>query len=279
MTDTNYWGSTDMVFQCLIDKKRTLAFKNAISNSVESGDIVVDLGSGSGILAMFAIDAGASKVYAVEEDDDVAKVLSMNIQKNGYADKIILLKADAKSVVLPEKVDAVTCEMVATGLIDELQIPVMNNILKFCKSDKKIFPMIIENYVDLVDVDQNFYGHDVEAIQYEYEWDHSDRVKRMSNKVMYKIVDFRQVNENSVNGEFPIVTMENGQVNGLRFSNKTHFPDGSSIEGTAAYCMPMILPIPANNVKKDNELKVKLNYKMCEGMKNLRYEIKLKDPS
>ena len=47
-----YWSMTEGVFNCLIDEERTKAFEKAILNTVKKGDIVVDMGTGSGVLAM-----------------------------------------------------------------------------------------------------------------------------------------------------------------------------------------------------------------------------------
>ena len=35
MDDKKYWGGTDMVFQCLIDKKRTVFFSDIIKKVVK----------------------------------------------------------------------------------------------------------------------------------------------------------------------------------------------------------------------------------------------------
>lgn len=60
--------------------------------------VVLDVGTGSGILAYFAVKAGARKVYAVEASDvaDRAKIL---MQAAGLSDRIIVIKCKASCCV------------------------------------------------------------------------------------------------------------------------------------------------------------------------------------
>ena len=57
------WSNTDYPYECLKDRERTEAFRDALRSVVQTGDVVVDGGSGTGILALFAAEAGAKKVY------------------------------------------------------------------------------------------------------------------------------------------------------------------------------------------------------------------------
>jgi predicted RNA methylase len=106
----------------LIDAKRTSAFKNAIENSVKPGDIVVDMGTGTGVLAMFAAKMGAKKVYAIENDPKNVMTLHKTFKLNGY-NNIVVIEGDVTKINLPEKVDVIIGEMIATALIEELQVP------------------------------------------------------------------------------------------------------------------------------------------------------------
>ena len=82
------FSSIDLITQCLTDEKRTLKFKQAIEETVKPGDIVLDSGTGSSILALFAARAGAKKVIAIELDPYVAKLARQNVINNGYEDVI-----------------------------------------------------------------------------------------------------------------------------------------------------------------------------------------------
>lgn len=64
------------------------------------GDVVADLGAGSAVLAIAAAKGGASKVIAIELDDDAMSNAEANVTRNGVADRVHLLCGDA-SVLLP----------------------------------------------------------------------------------------------------------------------------------------------------------------------------------
>src|SRR3989338_766454 len=194
MDTREYWSGSDIVFNCLVDKKRVLALRNAIKKIVRKGDVVADLGTGSGILAMFAADAGAKKVYAIEADNNLYKTLETNFQINGHQKKIQLIKGDVRKIKVPEKVDVVICEMVATGLIDEIQVLAMNHFLKFTKKSTKIIPSAMHNYVDLVFNNNYFYGHKLNVVRYEYAYDKELKSKPFSDKFLYSEVNFRKLN-------------------------------------------------------------------------------------
>ena len=116
------WSSTDFPYQCLLDFKRTTAFREAIQAIVKQGDIVIDAGAGSGILSFFAAQAGAQKVYAVEADPFLASCLARSIKANNLSHVVEVVRDDIHSARLPQNVDVFICEMMETGLMDEMQV-------------------------------------------------------------------------------------------------------------------------------------------------------------
>ena len=64
------------------------------------GDVVADLGAGSAVLAIAAAKGGASKVIAIELDDDAMSNAEENVRRNGVSGAVHLLCGDA-SVLLP----------------------------------------------------------------------------------------------------------------------------------------------------------------------------------
>ena len=58
-------------FDMMSDLKRNDAYERALIAAVKPGSIVLDIGTGSGLLAMMAARAGAKHVYACEMNPDV----------------------------------------------------------------------------------------------------------------------------------------------------------------------------------------------------------------
>ncbi len=102
----------------ICDRVRTEAFRRAINAAVRPGDIVLDVGAGSGILSMFAARAGAARVYAVERTT-VAVLAQQLAAANGLADIIHVIHGDIMDLELPERVDVIVSEWLGGFGIDE----------------------------------------------------------------------------------------------------------------------------------------------------------------
>ena len=82
------------------DRVRTEAFRRAIESVVRPGDVVLDVGAGSGILSLFAARAGAACVYAVERTT-VAAVAQGLAAANGVAEIVQVFHGDVMEIELP----------------------------------------------------------------------------------------------------------------------------------------------------------------------------------
>ncbi len=100
------------------DSARTDAFHRAITSAVKPGDVVLDVGAGSGILSLFAARAGARRVYAVE-CTPIARLAARLAQVNGLSDTVQIIEAPIESVTLPERVDVIVSEWLGTIGVDE----------------------------------------------------------------------------------------------------------------------------------------------------------------
>lgn len=273
---SEYWSVNEGAFVCLYDRRRTLAFRRAILDAVQPGDVVVELGAGSGVLSMFAADAGARRVYAVELDQANLSTLTGTIAANGYGDRITVLAGDATTIDLPEEVDVIICEMIATALLEELQIPAMDNARRFAKPTTKVVLQEYHVFADLVHHPNRFYGKTFDTIRYEFPDRPGLRSQALSERQPIVAVDFRdRLPSRLVDRTLRIPVSEDGVVNGLRLSGDTVFSDGSRFDFSVAYSFPLILPIPNTPVVGGDAFAVRLTYDMCEGPRQLRYSAEL----
>ncbi|XP_076231186.1 protein arginine N-methyltransferase 9 isoform X2 [Calliopsis andreniformis] len=114
-------------FPMLNDKQRNNAFEKAIRNKVAAGyDSVLDIGTGTGLLSLYAQNAGAKKIYACECSTAMIKIAEKVFETND-AKNIILLHKLSTDITIPtdisEKVKLVITETFDAGLFGEHVIP------------------------------------------------------------------------------------------------------------------------------------------------------------
>jgi predicted RNA methylase len=143
---------------CLFDVERTRMWKEAIEDVVEEGDVVIDAGSGTGILGVFAAMAGASKVYCIELHPRFVTLIEHLAARNGLQDVIEVIHGDASKVQIPQTADVLICELLCTGQFFEPQVQVVNHLRQFLKDDAAIVPRRIRSYVRLMDAQEILYG-------------------------------------------------------------------------------------------------------------------------
>src|SRR5262249_51793631 len=102
----------------LADSARNAAFRKAIETVVRPGDVVVDVGAGSGLLSLMAARAGAKKVYALESGP-LAAVCRRIADTNGFAATIDVQMIDSRHWNPPEHADVVISETLGVAVFEE----------------------------------------------------------------------------------------------------------------------------------------------------------------
>lgn len=134
------FGSAPVHTAMLNDKVRTQTFINAINEVVKEGDVVVDIGTGTGVLAIAAARAGARKVYAIEVSlmADVAQAV---INSTEVASKITIVRGWSTQVELPEKADVLVSEIIGDDPLTESILPIYKDARRrLLKPGAKILP-------------------------------------------------------------------------------------------------------------------------------------------
>ena len=120
------FGRSSQHVLMLEDRMRTSAFLQAVRETVRPGDVVVDIGTGTGVLAIAAALAGAEHVYAIEMTA-MADVARRGVEANGLSDRITVVQGRSTEITLPRRADVVVSETIGDDLFDESILPTLHD--------------------------------------------------------------------------------------------------------------------------------------------------------
>ena len=133
----------------LADYIRLDAYVRGIHSAVKPGDVVVDLGCGTGILSMFAAQRNPRKVYALDHTDIID--LAKRVAQHNKIDCIDFVKVNSRAFSLEEKADVIIHEQMGSFLLDE---NMLENLLdlkaRVLKPGGRIVPAKFELYLEPV---------------------------------------------------------------------------------------------------------------------------------
>ncbi|CAH1400274.1 unnamed protein product [Nezara viridula] len=136
-----FYGYISQQQNMLQDYIRTNTYQKAFfKNSDDFKDkVVLDVGSGCGILSFFAVHAGARLVYAVEASS-MAQHSKVLVSANNLQDKIKVISGRLEEIELPEKVDIIVSEPLGYMLFNERMIETYLFSKKWLKPGGIMFP-------------------------------------------------------------------------------------------------------------------------------------------
>ncbi|KAF6164542.1 hypothetical protein GIB67_025368 [Kingdonia uniflora] len=119
----NYFCTYSFLYhqkEMLCDRVRMDAYYNAVFQNKEQfvGKVVLDVGTGSGILAIWSAQAGAKKVYAVEATKMSEHAREL-VKANGLEGVVEVIEGTVEDINLPEKVDIIISEWMGYFLLRE----------------------------------------------------------------------------------------------------------------------------------------------------------------
>jgi len=139
-------------FPMLNDISRNRSFQSAISRHVRGGcSTVLDIGTGTGLLSLMAVKAGAERVYACEASEVMVVTAKDVLMHNVEGEKVRLipkLSLDMDEKDVPEKVSLLITETFDSGLLGEHVLETMLHAWrKFLAPGCRVVPAWAEFYL------------------------------------------------------------------------------------------------------------------------------------
>ncbi|MCB9675076.1 MAG: 50S ribosomal protein L11 methyltransferase [Alphaproteobacteria bacterium] len=140
------FASLDTHRRMLADRLRLDAYRDGLNEVVTPDSVVVDAGTGSGVLAMLAARAGAKRVYGIDNAEVLEHARAV-VEANGLAETIALHAGDFRTAKLPEPAQVLVTETFgalayAEGATPDLQACLANN-----GADAVVVPSHVELWV------------------------------------------------------------------------------------------------------------------------------------
>ena len=153
------YGDIELHRRMIQDRVRTDAFARALAQVIQSDSRVLDVGTGTGILAMLAARAGAAEVFGIEQSE-VAQTAANLVKQNGLSKRVRILRGPAAEVVLDGPVDVIVSEWLGNlafveGMLDDVLTARDKNLAR----DGRMIPSQVSVLVAPVD-DPVLYGLD-----------------------------------------------------------------------------------------------------------------------
>ncbi|NWF95599.1 MAG: 50S ribosomal protein L11 methyltransferase [Candidatus Thorarchaeota archaeon] len=114
----------------LSQKSRLAKFRDALSRVVRQDSLVIDLGSGSGVLALLAARMGARRVIAVEINESTANYARQAARLNGLEQKVEFAVCHFADFYPDELADVVVCEMLCSMMLVEQQVAASHHAVR-----------------------------------------------------------------------------------------------------------------------------------------------------
>ncbi len=164
------FDSAPVHIRMLNDRARTESYQQAIRETVTPEDIVLDIGTGTGVLAITAAKAGAKHVYAIESGR-MGRLAKRSFEANGLSDRITLVEGRSTHVDLPEKADVLVSEIIGNDPLDEAILETTSDaVQRLLKPDARLIPASLQVYGLPVSIPPEWHHQHVVAAEAAERW-------------------------------------------------------------------------------------------------------------
>ncbi|MDF3055893.1 MAG: SAM-dependent methyltransferase [Rariglobus sp.] len=158
----------------LADRPRMTFYHAAIQRHIHPGDHVIDLGTGTGILAAFASRRGAARVHALDHSPILKHARSLAAAN--HIERVHFISCHSTEFTLPAPVDVILHEQMGDCLFDEAMLANVCDLRdRLLKSGGRILPAAFELYCEPVQLNTarhvpfiwnlNVHGYDFSSME------------------------------------------------------------------------------------------------------------------
>jgi SAM-dependent methyltransferase len=132
----------------LSDKSRNSVIKSALEKCIDPSKSFLDVGSGTGIWAIYAAKLGAARVVAVEMEEALIPMIYKHAQENGVAEKIEIIHGDVNDADLEGRFDVILSELFGRDVYGEATTRSFIRLReRFLAGNGVLLPQRMEMYV------------------------------------------------------------------------------------------------------------------------------------
>jgi protein arginine N-methyltransferase 1 len=227
------------------DRIRTSAYQQALALAIKPGDVVVDLGAGTGLFTLHACRLGARLVHAIEPNAAI-QVAREVVEANGFSQRVTFHQAMSFQVELPEPCDVLITDPRGVLPFYEKAIPtIIDARRRLLKPDGVLIPQRDTIWAALVEA-PNIYqrdydnawrsandGFNMEAARRRtinsFGRHHIELNQLLSEPVRWLMLDYRVIEQVSACGCVQFQAKRAGTAHGFALWFDSELIDGVSI--------------------------------------------------
>jgi predicted RNA methylase len=252
----------------LSHRLRLSKFQRALQKVVKPESHVVDIGTGTGVLALIAAKAGARSVTAVDVNRESLNYAKKAAEINGFSQRINFVEAHFEDYVPEEQADIVVCEMLSSMLLIEQQVPACAHAAKkILKPGGIILPANASVYavpVECHSLLERFSLFDLKFPKVPQTLGRGD-AKDLSDAVLIAKFDFNTLDGPAeVNEMLEYTIVEDGNLHGLVGFFKAQLYEDISLgmdDGWRELFLPLVEPV---EISKGAKVSIQLRFKPGE---------------
>lgn len=264
-------------YNMLQDTDRVGSFRRAIELMVQPGMHVAELGGGTGVLSSFAAKRGA-EVTCVERNPELVTTANRLLDRNGLADQVNVVQADASCFTPDRPVDVVICEMLHVGLLREKQA---NVVAAFKRNYAKAFgtdsmPVFIPEatilMVQLIEQSFDFAGYDAPVPMFQSPMSVQPRTIALSRLSPYSNFAYSHAIPRHLKHHESLAIEQPGHFNAIRLATQNVLAiDEEQQEAITWANQHLVLPIEdTKDVDAGDSIRVDFEYDSGDSIETLQ---------